>query len=604
MSEVGRQVFRTPRGVMIPSRELCSGHLKDEAMRVTAGAIAVLGLAVTAAGAQPPARERAAEFQAPRAATADELPPTVARGAGNDFPSAPYLSTSPVPKGLGSSWSSGNAATWSPGGAGAVPTGGNVASSGAGLATGFPTATGTAVPALPGTNTPTDPSAQPGLLSRLKGFVGVDKPPTPKAVVQQVAQPEQPTASTPFRSTGVNGSPVYAGPPAYRWYGWGTVTPGANPLAPNGQYPKASANWYAITGATPGAFPVSAGSPVRTPPGTDPPTYVQARGPGVAQGVIPVAGEPPPPPAYQQPQQVSAPYDPPEMRPGPTGSKFVPAPTPAFNPPAPAPAPAFIPPTLPGPTPTPAFLPPSAPASAPVNVPTMAAPPSPKAAPAPPAFIPPPDFPNPATARPPSPQPPTDAEPAPVSVTAPPVPQLVPAPVVAPTKPIAPVTNTEPPTSAPPGPVASFEGAPSPLPISVTDKPLPAPDKPAPAPERRAEEPQWRPHTEPATHAPGTWAPAPAADPASQSWRSGTSAAAPVVARGQMSDPAPDPITALIKLVCKDRAEGVEVRWTGAKKLSVCFEIRTPAAAKKLVEDLCKRPELKAYQIDFCVLVK
>ena len=26
-------------------------------------------------------------------------------------------------------------------------------------------------------------------------------------------------------------APVYAGPPAYRWYGWGSVTPGANPLS-------------------------------------------------------------------------------------------------------------------------------------------------------------------------------------------------------------------------------------------------------------------------------------------------------------------------------------------------------------------------------------
>ena len=46
------------------------------------------------------------------------------------------------------------------------------------------------------------------------------------------------------------------------------------------------------------------------------------------------------------------------------------------------------------------------------------------------------------------------------------------------------------------------------------------------------------------------------------------------------------------------------MRWTGTKKLSVCFEIRTAAEAQKLVTDISRRPELTAYQIDFCVLVK
>lgn len=48
---------------------------------------------------------------------------------------------------------------------------------------------------------------------------------------------------------------VYASPPAYRWYGWGGTTPGANPHSPSGVYPQGSANWYSQTGATPGAFP-------------------------------------------------------------------------------------------------------------------------------------------------------------------------------------------------------------------------------------------------------------------------------------------------------------------------------------------------------------
>jgi hypothetical protein len=83
-------------------------------------------------------------------------------------------------------------------------------------------------------------------------------------------------ANTAFRGTGSNGAPVYAGPPAYRWYGWGSVTPGANPNAPTGQYPPASANWFSITGATPGAFPVPVMSPDHPSSGTEPPVYVTA----------------------------------------------------------------------------------------------------------------------------------------------------------------------------------------------------------------------------------------------------------------------------------------------------------------------------------------
>jgi hypothetical protein len=78
----------------------------------------------------------------------------------------------------------------------------------------------------------------------------------------------------------------------------------------------------------------------------------------------------------------------------------------------------------------------------------------------------------------------------------------------------------------------------------------------------------------------------------------------PVVARGQMNDRTPDPIATLIQQMCQGRAAGVEVRWTGTKKLQVCFEIRTATEAQKLVADISKRPELTAYQIDFCVLVK
>lgn len=67
---------------------------------------------------------------------------------------------------------------------------------------------------------------------------------------------------------------VSAASPAYRWYGYGTVTPGANTFAPAGDYPHGSAQWYSQTGATPGAFPVPTMNPYRAVPGAEPPTYI------------------------------------------------------------------------------------------------------------------------------------------------------------------------------------------------------------------------------------------------------------------------------------------------------------------------------------------
>ncbi len=52
---------------------------------------------------------------------------------------------------------------------------------------------------------------------------------------------------------------VYAGPPAFKWYGYGGVQPGTNSYAPTGRYPQGSGGWYTQTGATPGAFPVPVG---------------------------------------------------------------------------------------------------------------------------------------------------------------------------------------------------------------------------------------------------------------------------------------------------------------------------------------------------------
>ena len=70
----------------------------------------------------------------------------------------------------------------------------------------------------------------------------------------------------------------YAGVPAYRWYGYGSPTPGANPYAPTGLSPRGSANWYQHSGATPGAFPVPVAATPRSN-GHEPPSYLDSSPP-------------------------------------------------------------------------------------------------------------------------------------------------------------------------------------------------------------------------------------------------------------------------------------------------------------------------------------
>jgi len=112
--------------------------------------------------------------------------------------------------------------------------------------------------------------------------VGPSQPPPQARVGQNPPPAQQPPANTgnqPFRGTTANGATAYAGRPAYRWYGWGTTTPGANPLAPANEYPATSANWYAMSGATPGAFPIPVSYPFRTPPGNEAPVYASTAAP-------------------------------------------------------------------------------------------------------------------------------------------------------------------------------------------------------------------------------------------------------------------------------------------------------------------------------------
>jgi hypothetical protein len=236
--------------------------------------------------------------------------------------------------------------------------------------------------------------------------------------------------------------------------------------------------------------------------------------------------------------------------------------------------PVTVPTLAPPPIPTPATTgaatahPPPAP-----SAPAAAAPVVPPAAPIVPPTIPKPDT---AAVLPPAPP-----------VPAPAAPSVLPVPTGAPVK-----------TAAPVGGPKSISAVPAPLPTSVTA------EQPA------REELKWQQSSEPAPARPGTWAPAGDAAPLptvpveqTPGWQTGRAKAAPVV-RAQQPDSNPDPVGTLIKQMCQGRAEGVEIRWTGTKKLQVCFEIRTAEAAQKLVSEISKRPELTAYQVDFCVLVK
>jgi hypothetical protein len=117
--------------------------------------------------------------------------------------------------------------------------------------------------------------------SGVKEFV-TGRPAGPAPVVRTTPTyaelPGARTVTAPLSRTVATG--MYAGPPAYRWYGWGTTTPGSNPYAPTGQYPRGSANWYTQTGATPGAFPVPVtASGTRPEPGMEPPAYVRGATP-------------------------------------------------------------------------------------------------------------------------------------------------------------------------------------------------------------------------------------------------------------------------------------------------------------------------------------
>lgn len=573
-------------------------------MRNTFGILGILGLGVTVAVAQSPSssdvKQRAATLL-PAVPAGPEDIPAIARGVADD--AAPYPGILPVtPRSNQGLWGNGIDPN-------VRPAGGIDNSSSVGSVT------------APAVSTNEDPSAISRGIDKLKGAFG------------STSQPnagdgrEQPNANTPFRGTTANGSVVYAGPPTWRWYGYGSVTPGANPNAPTGQYPKVSANWYSITGATPGAFPVPVTNPGRPPSGTEPPAYVAApparntQIPYNSQSISTPVGTPPTPPApsvLDLPRTNSLTDSKPPSAPPPTQNSTI-----VNTPPKPS---------LPLPTS------PTAISSSPANAPIPALPQAPSSIASPSTSTPTPTIP----AIPVIPQAPI-APPAPVGTPSiglhSSLPVNPPSVVESPTTPLA----TEPPSkitlsivppvaanrsSEPTSPVVDLKPngtdatllpgtiptTPGALPVSVTDNQL-----------------KWQPTTQnsvqgewstagksrpisspPAANQPSTPAQPPSALPSAvptpaPSWQqpgATDTTHSPTIARGQIGENLVDPLTTLIQRMCEGRADGVDVRWTGSKRISVCFECRTTSEAQQLVRDISARPELTSYRIDFCVLVK
>lgn len=169
----------------------------------------------------------------------------------------------------------------------------------------------TAVPA-PGVKPPPASPPRPTLFDNMAGGVKAVFAQTPaearsdKALwPASQANAPQPVSPPPAPPPG-----VYAGPPAYRWYGYGSPTAGANPYAPTGRYPRGSESWYSRTGATPGAFPIPIGGVPVTP--NEPPVVVQT----VPQETNHPPIDPPVPPQFRPPTRMAEmPWPAPDARP-------------------------------------------------------------------------------------------------------------------------------------------------------------------------------------------------------------------------------------------------------------------------------------------------
>jgi hypothetical protein len=166
-------------------------------------------------------------------------------------------------------------------------------------------------------NGPSDPSLMPLTPAILPEFAngnrtaGVAPQPTaappnafrappPPGLYRNSFPPAPPLAKHPQSPYAFGGGPVMAGPqgttaspaqlagkPAYNWYGYGS--------APATGSPQASANWIAQTGATAGAFPVTAAGTPRSVPPPSAPGFVG--GPKAVSMIPTLPTITPPPPA-------------------------------------------------------------------------------------------------------------------------------------------------------------------------------------------------------------------------------------------------------------------------------------------------------------------
>ncbi len=307
---------------------------------------------------------------------------------------------------------------------------------------------------------------------------------------------EVPTSVTPFVGKTAAGTQVLAGPPAFNWYGYGATTPGANRFAPAGQYPKASADWYSVTGATPGAFPVLVSNPTAGA-GAEPPAYqtvvASARPPAVPLQTVGYTPQP-------TPVQMAAP-PPTDFTPLPTlppaGSTFQPAV-----------------PALPAAGSDRSYQP-----QPPLRVPTI------------PARVP---GSSPFSARP----------------TRQGIGSAIPPRTFFPDVGQTVAVNPSDEAARPP----------MPIPVEPVAAPLSMPLPPAP----------------------------------------------PVTARGQAPEnrSEEDAAAAVVRQTLTGKADGIEVRWTAPRRMTVCFEVLSNKDGGRLVQEVSRRRELSPFQIDFCVLVK
>jgi hypothetical protein len=394
----------------------------------------------------------------------------------------------------------------------------------------------------------------PGFFSGVRSFVagspGTTSPapaPASAPVVRQAAaintpRPQGMRAPTPPAQYPPAKTPgVYAGPPAYRWYGYGAVAP--SPKA--GTTPRGSANWYAQTGATPGAFPVTVAADgkalaVEEPPSETPGNLAASAGPFNDPDPQPKAATPPAPPPVAIAAEV-----------------------PRFAPDPRQPLPVSVTTTASPPMSAPASAEPAAPERTPLpllGTPRVAPEPTPV-----PVVVP-----GPPTAHAPAPMPATPGGPQPLmtwtSSTG-----------------GGPVAFTAA-RAAPPTQAAVTEVSPQPLPTvtSVSPGVMPvsfAAFAPAPAPAQAA----------------------PAA--VSPAWAAPAAATAVPLGRGQKPDGGAPTLEQSVRDAAYGLAAVTEFKVTGPSKVRVSLRVGSAADAQAAADAVSKLPALKPFAVEFSATI-